>query len=367
LTREGRTKQLPFVVRRRGQPRFPEPADHATLTDGRVARLERVACCLCGNAAATRLIAVRDWGYGLTRDTFLIERCPRCGLAYLNPRPVREDMGMFYPTRYYERRQDIGVLAPPVRRMSDDALAEQEALCKEAGPAGGPRRVLDVGCASGMFLARMKKQGWSVQGVEVSAEAAEWGVRELEVDIINRPLTESGLPPEQFDVVTFWSALEHVHDPMSYLAEARRLLKPEGSVVILIPNFSSPTVRYLHWGLDPPRHLYHFTPDSLRRALRAAGFDGPIDVRSRTRIEEGSFHRQVAKIGRRLVRYFRAGENPDRAALPGVWAGWVLVKLSWVLAPVSWALTAAGLNGPMIVIAHKSPLAAATTAGPRKD
>ncbi|HKY31576.1 MAG TPA: methyltransferase domain-containing protein [Candidatus Polarisedimenticolia bacterium] len=343
------SKQLPFVTAAAKARRPPGSSLEVSVAGGARVRLERAACALCGAADDEPIVTVTDWRYALTEDLFTIVRCRRCRLAYLNPRPAPGDMRHFYPGRYYDRRRTrsgdpLSNREPPASpRVAPRVLAEQAALC-----GGRPGRVLDVGCASGAFLARMRQSGWQVQGVEVSAEAAAWGSAELELDIVNRPLPEAGLPAASFDVVTYWSSLEHVHEPLAYLAETRRILKPEGRLIALLPNFSSPTVRWLHWGLDPPRHLYHFTPATLRRMLAKAGFTGQVAFRSRTGIEDGALHRQLRKIGRRMERSGRS--HPRRPGLTV--AGAAVERLALLLAPASWLLAVAGRNGAMIVIAR---------------
>lgn len=347
----GRTKAVPFDRRRPGEPRFPPAVSSVRLMDGRVVRMETVGCRLCEETGSEPILAVRDWRYGLTEARFRIVRCRRCGLAYLNPRPVPDDIGLFYPIKYYERRVDGSDASggdpippgPAAAGLRPDAMRERRALC------GTGERVLDVGCADGGFLQYMSEDGWEVLGVEVSPEAAAWGGADRGVTIINSPLTEADLPREHFDVVTFWASLEHVHEPLAYLEVARRVLRRGGRAIILLQNFASPTVRRLHWGLDPPRHLYHFTPSTLTQALRRTGFHGNIRFRARTRIHDGSFHGQVAKIGRRLYREARRGQG---GAVP-VPAAWALARLSGLAAPVSWTLTALGLNGAMIAVASR--------------
>lgn len=345
-----RRKSLPFASGAAAGPSSFGPV--VRLGDGRAVRMEKVACCLCGPAGEDRLLTVQDWRYGLSADPFAIVRCRGCGLCYLNPRPMAEDIGGFYPGNYYERRKRGGdaPAAPAARRVRDAALREQAALCAELAPVAG--RLLDVGCATGTFLAHMKAAGWDVCGIEPSREAAAWGAEALRIQIIDRPLPDAGLAAESFDLVTYWSSLEHVHDPLAYLRETCRLLRPGGRLVVLVPNFASPTVRWLHWGLDPPRHLYHFTPDSLRRLLGAAGFDGEAAVQRNTRIEDGSFHRQLQKIGRRLKRAQESRGPFARRVWPWT-AGLALARGGLLAAPVSWALSLAKLEGPMVVICRR--------------
>jgi SAM-dependent methyltransferase len=87
-------------------------------------------------------------------------------------------------------------------------------------------------------------------------------------------LASAGYPSGYFDEVIIWHVLEHVVDPAGTLSEIRRILRPDGRVVVAVPNFSSLQARWAgpHWfHLDPPRHLYHFPLPSLLRLLRRTG------------------------------------------------------------------------------------------------
>ena len=112
------------------------------LADDRVARMERAACCLCGQAGEEHLLTVQDWRYGLSVEPFAIVRCRECGLARLNPRPVPDDMGHFYPGNYYDRRKrDEGPGdAPRARRVRDEALREQAGFCGKSSPGRSTTR-----------------------------------------------------------------------------------------------------------------------------------------------------------------------------------------------------------------------------------
>ena len=89
-------------------------------------------------------------------------------------------------------------------------------------------------------------------------------------------LTESSLENSRFDVVTFWSALEHTTDPRMNLLEARRLVKPGGPLIVQLPNAASFQARLFEgdwFALDAPRHRFHFAPPVLKRLLTETGFD----------------------------------------------------------------------------------------------
>jgi SAM-dependent methyltransferase len=135
-------------------------------------------------------------------------------------------------------------------------------------------RVLDVGCGNGDFLATLARRGWHVSGTDLSAVACDQA-RGKGIVTHEGPLTEANLPATDFDVITLWHVLEHLPDPTVELAEARRLLRDDGLLVLEVPNSGTPTFRLCgkDWVcLDVPRHLQHFTPPTLQQLLRQAGF-----------------------------------------------------------------------------------------------
>lgn len=142
-------------------------------------------------------------------------------------------------------------------------------------PEGRARRVLDIGCGNGGFLAKAKAAGWLVQGLDFDpqainacrmkgVEAKEGGIEAL-----------SSFADGTFDYVTCSHLVEHVHEPMGLLRECFRVLRPGGALWLETPNIESYGYRRYgrHWrGLEPPRHLVLFSRSSLFQALRRTGF-----------------------------------------------------------------------------------------------
>jgi SAM-dependent methyltransferase len=122
-----------------------------------------------------------------------------------------------------------------------------------------------------MFL---KELGWVTTGFDVTDNLAE-PVRKAGIPIFTGNLDVLQDQEGSFDLVTMWHVLEHLHDPAADLRLVRRLLADGGSLLIEVPNSDSIIAKlfradWVPW--DLPRHLSHFTPDSLRRMLEEAGF-----------------------------------------------------------------------------------------------
>lgn len=230
-------------------------------------------CPACANRHATTFFEAQDHLGGADGLWFALVQCDSCGTCYTNPRPDPASIGQFYPDSYSPHHKLVRPRGP--RRWNPFRFLKPPRVEKRPVPWHGQGRLLDFGCGSGAYLAEMKWHGWQVTGLDVSAKMVERVREELGLTAYAGSLPHLELEPESFDVITMWHALEHVHEPLPVLREARRLLAPGGKIVISVPNIDSLSYRWLgkHWfGLELPRHLTHFTPMSLPLILQRAGF-----------------------------------------------------------------------------------------------
>jgi SAM-dependent methyltransferase len=227
--------------------------------------VEEVACNLCDSKEWQLLYTVPVRRFGPPGEFGLV-RCRNCGLVYVNPRPSPEEVKDYYPAAYHETRASVDMALQ--RRRQEDKLHKLQAHSR-----GG--RLLDVGCGEGLFLHLARRAGWEVRGVEVAETSTAYARETLNLDVFAGDLLEANFPSQHFDAVTFWHVLEHLHDPRGELREAHRILKPGGLLIVGAPNIASWQAGLLgvEWtALDIPRHLYHFSPGSLREMLERAGF-----------------------------------------------------------------------------------------------
>jgi 2-polyprenyl-3-methyl-5-hydroxy-6-metoxy-1,4-benzoquinol methylase len=236
--------------------------------------MEEISCDLCGLRESIPLYHLTDTLYNLP-GTFVLRRCLRCDLMYLSPRPTRETIADYYPVDYSSYRPPIDdepyALMRWIRRRK---LVRRRQLIEKYSARRGAR-LLDVGCATGLFLHEMSRSGWHVAGVEPIGSAADYASRRFALEVYQGTLGTAPYGATTFDVVTFWDVLEHTFSPAGELAKAAFLLKPGGLIAISVPNWES-IERWLfgrHWqGLDPPRHLYVFNRRTLTMLLNQAGF-----------------------------------------------------------------------------------------------
>jgi len=138
-----------------------------------------------------------------------------------------------------------------------------------------PGSVLDVGCASGAFLLAMRDREWQVAGTDTNEQAFDLAKSIPGADIRLGLLEADAFHPESFDAVTLWSVFEHLHDPLGTLRVIREVIRPDGRLFMVMPNYRSlerMLFRTRWFALELPRHLYHFTPSTLGRMLSRGGF-----------------------------------------------------------------------------------------------
>lgn len=268
-------------------------------------RVEEIASCLlCGKEGRPLYRGLRDRLFGALGDWDL-SRCPGCGLVWLNPRPVVEEIAKLYPPIYstptipsqswlssLKEKLKRAVLAAAfgydfpldgphwrwIGRMASLVWPLREMVGMSIMYLSGAERgrLLEVGCGNGRLLALFRELGWDVLGVEPDAEAARVAREHYGVPVIVGTLEAASVPEGSVDVVTLHHVVEHVHDPISLFKECRRALREGGKIVVVTPNLESlgHIVFRESWrGLEPPRHLHLFTLRTLQACARQGGFD----------------------------------------------------------------------------------------------
>lgn len=221
---------------------------------------------MCGADQAAPLVATEDLLFP-GAERFHLVSCGRCGHIYQNPRPTPASIGRYYPEDYHPFLIAVEDEPSPLRRLDRAFGLRMRTLAVHRAAGRRPGRLLDVGCATGVFLDGMRRLGWQAQGVEPSPYAAAYARRRFGLEVHEGLLEEAGLPAASFDAITMWDVLEHVHEPRPVLAELARLLRPGGVLVLSLPNPDSLEARLLgqYWlGWDLPRHLNLYRPAQLR-------------------------------------------------------------------------------------------------------
>ena len=224
-------------------------------------------CGLCGSTSGRELYITRD-RLGKSDEAFSIIECSGCGVLRTLPEMSEAELGRFYPDDYWGAQESTQQWVYSSQREKTDFIAR-------CGLSGG--MVLDVGCGAGFFLRALDDRKWGRYGVETSVAASKLAESYIGTGhVVTGTLTESSWADSRFDLITFWSALEHTNEPRTYLQKARSLLKEGGTLVVQLPNAASYQARRFEgdWlALDAPRHRYHFTFPVLERLLSETGFE----------------------------------------------------------------------------------------------
>ena len=333
-------------------------------------------CCLCGSPGIVLYKGLTDrlfdvpgrWGF---------RRCSSadCGLVWLDPMPIKADVGKLYENYHTHARDDP--LQTLIHRfyhvVRDGYLQSRLRYSKGVGPrwyrlfaplaylhhyghlhveasamflpSSQPgSKVLDVGCGGGYLLARMKSLGWQGEGTEIDPVALEVA-RARGIPVRLGDLEDQYYAEDHFDAIHISHVIEHVHDPVSLVHECHRILKPGGTLVVLTPNVASQTHLYFgaDWrGLEPPRHLHLFSPRSVMRAVVAAGFS--LD---NTRVLTRATNAPAVSLALREQRV------PGASIKPASQLRRRLQSLFWLARERLQLLIQPGIGDELIVIAHK--------------
>jgi SAM-dependent methyltransferase len=213
-------------------------------------------CVLDGTKTSLSRRNIKDSASG---EFFSVWSCPMCGLGATVPSP--EDIANYYPVSYHGDRHGFSGYFANRRRL--------RYLRKSVGAANG-RRLIDIGCGSGSFLKAAAKAEWVVSGTELNPDDVH--LRGLRVESSLEALADVA----PVDVVTLWHSLEHIPNPPAMIRSVKSVLRPSGTVIVAVPNFNSLQSRltksnWLH--LDVPRHLNHFSKESITALLEESNFE----------------------------------------------------------------------------------------------
>jgi 2-polyprenyl-3-methyl-5-hydroxy-6-metoxy-1,4-benzoquinol methylase len=295
--------------------------------------MEYISCNLCGKDSTELIFEAGGQVLG-ERKIFHIVKCKNCGLIYVHPRPYKDEITLYYSPEYAEHRLSgaRGKLKHRLRTLALESLPGysqntsvfNRILGRTLGiillsqidiviPFKEKGRVLDIGCGSGEMIGWMKEYGWELYGVDIARKACNVA-EEQGLKTFCGNLHEAKYPASYFDSIILNHSLEHMYNPLSLLQECGRILKNEGLLIVSVPNFGCLESQFFgaSWfQIDVPRHLYHFTRDTLNKTLHVAGFQVdkwkskmrlPLDhmssIRNSTTIDEGDIPsgKQVIKL-----------------------------------------------------------------------
>lgn len=220
-------------------------------------------CPVCGASGAYSWLQAPDRFHGRWNQ-YTLARCPDCSLVWLANAPQPSEMHAHYTDAYDRLISESGEKSTARWDFRVEAVEQM----KDAGA------LLDLGCSSGAFLNLLDKSRWDLYGIEMSQESAKGAAARTGAKVFAGDILDVRFPPKSFDVITCFDVLEHLYEPRRILGRVTEWLKPGGVFYVLVPNIDSAEGRVFrsYWhGLELPRHLFHYSPASLKFLAESAG------------------------------------------------------------------------------------------------
>lgn len=219
-------------------------------------------CPACNSSDNQLYLSVKD--HFLSQEIFQLLKCVDCKLVFTTPRPAEEKIGDYYKSENYVSHSSTkkGIVNSVYSVVRNYTLNQKVRLVRTLTKGNN---LLDIGAGTGHFLARAKTSGFSVLGLEPDETARTVAAKENKVELLELEnlFTQQ---KESFDAVTMWHVLEHVYNLSADLDQIISVMKSNGVLIIAVPNDTSFDARYYQsfWAAyDVPRHLYHFSPESI--------------------------------------------------------------------------------------------------------
>ena len=236
-------------------------------------------CGFCHGANSVPLYKTSD----IFGDEFFLNRCNICRAVFLAPPPTNEQIRRAYDDSYYgsgEEKFKEGMIEKMLDyfRRKRAKTVYNFAIKKsiETGHAL-PLRFLDIGCGNGKFLSFVKQLGKvEIYGIEPEGGSANRAEKIPEIHLKKGFLEKNDFEKEYFDAITLFHVFEHLAEPLKTIEIISEILKKNGILMMSFPNIDSFQSRlfkgrWLH--LDPPRHLFFFSPGDFKNEMEKAGFE----------------------------------------------------------------------------------------------
>ncbi|NRD18548.1 class I SAM-dependent methyltransferase [Winogradskyella eckloniae] len=208
--------------------------------------------------------------HSLSKEAFQLLYNKELDMLETFPEPKGEKLSEYYKSEDYISHTDTkrNLLEFVYHKVREISLKRKLKLINSFESES--KQLLDIGCGTGDFLQTALKDNWNITGIEPNESA-----RQIANSKTNNAVFEteelSKLKPNSFDVITLWHVLEHLPDLEMHTALFKSLLKPNGTLVIAVPNYKSYDAQYYKnfWAAyDVPRHLWHFSKISISELFK---------------------------------------------------------------------------------------------------
>lgn len=247
----------------------------------------------CRDHRSTPFLSAPDRFHG-RQQVYRLLRCPNCDLVWLDDPPSPQQMGEHYGPDY-----DRSVAA------AGDSPDRWKDRVRTIGQFKSGGSLLDLGCSSGGFLQAMASPSWNLYGIEMSESVARRAEAASGAQVFVGDILDASFAPASFDLITCFHVFEHLYEPQAVLSKVAEWLKPGGIFYVMVPNIDSAGAhifRSYWYALELPRHLFHFSPVSLRHVTHAVGLETLSLTTNRELFLEKSVRYYVDDLFRRAGR-----------------------------------------------------------------
>ncbi len=234
-------------------------------------------CYLCGSK---HLKVIRTkLRYGIKRNVF---ECEKCSFVFLEPKT--KNLKEYYNEEYRKIYSPIiNTLLTSKELFTIYFPLQRKIINKIKNLLNLESRVLEIGCSAGHFLYAIRDKVKECIGIEFNKSDARFVNEELKIKVYDRPIEETNLKKNSFDIIYANQVLEHIEDPINFLRKVSRYLKSTGKIVVQVPNIQDPLLSLYHskeysdfWFREP--HISYFSPRTLLKVFEKAGFSGKITL-----------------------------------------------------------------------------------------
>ncbi len=214
-------------------------------------------------AKTDNFLKVKD--HSVSGEEFVLVRHPELDLLETTPKPSLERLPEYYKSEDYISHTDAkrNVFEKVYHVVRNISLQRKLKLINAVSSES--KSLLDIGCGTGDFLKVAQDANWNVFGIEPNEEARSIANKKTKNNVFDVSKFPT-LKDQSFDVITLWHVLEHLPDLKKEIEQLKRLLRPNGTLIIAVPNFKSYDANYYksYWAaFDVPRHLWHFSKTAI--------------------------------------------------------------------------------------------------------
>jgi 2-polyprenyl-3-methyl-5-hydroxy-6-metoxy-1,4-benzoquinol methylase len=201
------------------------------------------------------------------KTDFDLVECNECKLKYFSPIPEPAQLSKFYSRLHYQH--------DPWRQAAKADYYISRLLKQNKSGI-----ILDIGCAAGFFLHRISETtDWKVKGVELAEQPSQYARDILGLDVVTGELFSAKFSDNAFDAIHIGDVLEHVPNPLEFIKECRRILKPDGRIYLAVPNGFIDSKGLIHYYKEENRagrhasgHIFFFEKKTLYKLFDITGF-----------------------------------------------------------------------------------------------